>query len=171
MVKKLNCLKSRERGKELKVPHHTNTAAARDGNLPYIKATCLNLPQIMATCLYSQHQQLFFCGCHLYTTNAIKRNIIRHTHDTPLPISTDSASRDWAQDRNLPQSIAICRLCHILPSLPNPAKFCQDHYLNYYIFYSLLTQPLIYIYKVFISTNIFSTLFRFAFVIIFTRLF
>ena len=34
-------LKIKERGKELKVPHHANTAAARDGNLPYIKATCL----------------------------------------------------------------------------------------------------------------------------------
>jgi hypothetical protein len=41
MVEKINCYKYREGGKELKVPHHTNTAAARDGNMPYIKATCL----------------------------------------------------------------------------------------------------------------------------------
>ena len=124
----------------------------------------------MATCLYSQHWQLFFCGCHLYTTDAIKCDVIRHTRDTPLPISTDFASRDWVQDRNLPQSTAICRLCHTLPSPLNPVKFCQDHYLNYYIFYSLLTHPSTYIYRVFILTNISSTLFRFAFIIIFTRL-
>ena len=132
-------LKIKERGKKLKVPYYTSAAAVRDGNLPYIKVTCLNLPQIMATCLYSQYWQLFFCDCRLYTTNAIKCNIIRHTRDTPLPISTDSTSRDWVQDRNLPQSTAICRLCYILLSLPNPATFCQDYYLNYYIFYSLLT--------------------------------
>ena len=41
MVKKLNCLRIEERGKELKVPHYTNTAAVHDSNLPYIKATCL----------------------------------------------------------------------------------------------------------------------------------
>ena len=34
-------LRIKERGKELKVPHYTNTAAAYDGNLPYIKAACL----------------------------------------------------------------------------------------------------------------------------------
>ena len=119
----------------------------------------------MAACLYSQYWQLFFCGCHLYTTDAIKRNIIRHTRDTPLPFSTD-----LVRDRNLPQSTAICRLCHILLSLLNPAKFCQDHYLNCYISYSLLTQPLTCIYRVFVSINVSSTLFRFAFVIISTRL-
>ena len=74
----------KERGKELKVPHHASAAAVRDGNLPYI----------IATSLYSQHWQLFFCGCHLYTTDAIKYNIIKHTCNTPLPISTDLASRD-----------------------------------------------------------------------------
>ena len=41
MVKKLYLLKIEEKGKELKVPHYTNTAAARDGNLPHVKATCL----------------------------------------------------------------------------------------------------------------------------------
>ena len=125
----------------------------------------------MATCLYSQHWQLFFYGCHLYTTNVIKYNVIRHTYDTPLLISTDSASRDWVQDRNLLQSTAICRLYYTLPSLLIPVKFCQDHYLNYYIFYSLLTQPLTYIYRVFILINIFSTLFGFTFIITSTRLF
>ena len=44
MGEKLNYYKFRERGKELKVPHYTNTAAAHDSNLLYIKATCLNLP-------------------------------------------------------------------------------------------------------------------------------
>ena len=34
-------LKIKKRGKELKVSYHANTAAARDGNLPYIKATYL----------------------------------------------------------------------------------------------------------------------------------
>ena len=136
----------------------------------HVTATCLNLPQIMATCLYSQHWQLFFCGCHLYTTDAIKRDITRHTRNAPLPISTDSASRDWAQDRNLPQSTVIYHLYYTLPSPLNPAKFCQDYYLNYYISYFLLTQPLTYIYRVFMLTNIFSALFGFAFVIISTRL-
>ena len=41
MVKKLNCYKYGEKGKELKVPHHTSTAPVRDGNLPHVKATCL----------------------------------------------------------------------------------------------------------------------------------
>ena len=136
----------------------------------YVMATCLNLPQIMATCLYSQHWQLFFCGCHLYTTDAIKCDIIRHTCNTPLLISIDSASRDWVWDRNLPQFMAICRLCYILLSLLNPAKFCQDYYLNYYIFYSLLTQPLTYIHRVFILINVFNALFGFTFVIISARL-
>ena len=44
MVKKLDYWEFEERGKELKVPHHTSAAAARDGNLPHVKATCLNLP-------------------------------------------------------------------------------------------------------------------------------
>ena len=34
MGKKLNCWEFGERGKELKVPHHTSAAAVRDGNLP-----------------------------------------------------------------------------------------------------------------------------------------
>ena len=46
MVEKLNCWKYGERGKELKVPHHTSAAVVRDGNLPYIKATCLILRQL-----------------------------------------------------------------------------------------------------------------------------
>ena len=41
MVKKINWLRIKERGKELKVPHHANTATVYDGNLPHIKATCL----------------------------------------------------------------------------------------------------------------------------------
>ena len=41
MVKKIDWLRIEERGKELKVPHYTSTTAARDGNLPYIKAICL----------------------------------------------------------------------------------------------------------------------------------
>ena len=44
MVKKIDCLKSGEKGKELKISHYASTAAVRDGNLPYVKATCLNLP-------------------------------------------------------------------------------------------------------------------------------
>ena len=53
MVKKIDWWESGEKGEELKIPYHTSAAAVCDGNLPYIKATCLNLPQIMATCLYS----------------------------------------------------------------------------------------------------------------------
>ena len=41
MGEKLDCWESGERGKELKVPYHTSAAAARDGNLPYVKAACL----------------------------------------------------------------------------------------------------------------------------------
>ena len=41
MVKKLDCWEYGKRDKELKIPHHANTAAARDGNLPHVKATCL----------------------------------------------------------------------------------------------------------------------------------
>ena len=123
------------------------------------------MPQIMATYIYSQHWQLFFCGCHLYTTDAIKCDVIRYTRDTPLPISTDFVSRDWVWDRNLPQFIAICRLCYTLPSPPNFTKFCQDYYLNCCIFYSLLTQSSTCICRVFVLTNVFSALFGFAFVI------
>ena len=56
------------------------------------------------------------------------------SRDTPVtpytrpPVFTDSAIRDRSRDcRNLQQSTAIC---HILPSLPNSAKFCQDHNLK-----------------------------------------
>ena len=52
----------------------------------------------------------------------------RDTPVTPytcLPVSTDLATRDRSRDcRNLRQSMAIC---HILPSLLNSAKFCQDY--------------------------------------------
>ena len=41
MVEKLNCEEYGERGKELKVPYHASTAAVRDGNLFYVKVTCL----------------------------------------------------------------------------------------------------------------------------------
>ena len=38
MVEKLNSLKIKERGDELKVPYYTSAAAVCDGNLPYIIA-------------------------------------------------------------------------------------------------------------------------------------
>ena len=41
MVDKAWLLRIEERGEELKVPHHASAAAARDGNLPHVKATCL----------------------------------------------------------------------------------------------------------------------------------
>ena len=41
IVKKLNCWKYGETGEEFKVPYHASAAVAYDGNLPYIKATCL----------------------------------------------------------------------------------------------------------------------------------
>ena len=41
MVNKIDCWEYRERGKELKVLYYASAAAACDGNLPYIKATCL----------------------------------------------------------------------------------------------------------------------------------
>ena len=41
MVKKLDCWEYGERGEELKVPYYASAAAVHDGNLPYMKATCL----------------------------------------------------------------------------------------------------------------------------------
>ena len=41
MVDKIDSWEYGERGEELKVPHHASAAAARDGNLPRVKATCL----------------------------------------------------------------------------------------------------------------------------------
>ena len=40
--------KYKKRGEELKVPHHTNAAAVRDGNLPYHNS---NMPYVKATYL------------------------------------------------------------------------------------------------------------------------
>ena len=40
--------KYKERGKELKVPYYTSAVAARDGNLPNCDG---NMPYIKATCL------------------------------------------------------------------------------------------------------------------------
>jgi len=45
-----------ERGKELKVPYHASAAAARDGNLPYVTATCYMWRQYA---LYGDHLPLF----------------------------------------------------------------------------------------------------------------
>ena len=44
MVKKLDYWESRERGKELKVPHHASAAAVRDGNLPQLALNNGHLP-------------------------------------------------------------------------------------------------------------------------------
>ena len=44
MVEKLDCYEYGERGKELKIPYYASAVPARDGNLPHVKATCLNLP-------------------------------------------------------------------------------------------------------------------------------
>ena len=56
MVEKLNCWEYGGRGKELKVPYYASAAAARDGNVPYIKATCLILRQ---HALNNSHLPLF----------------------------------------------------------------------------------------------------------------
>ena len=44
MVKKLNLIIFRERGKELKVPHHTNTTTVCNGNLPQLALNNSHLP-------------------------------------------------------------------------------------------------------------------------------
>ena len=44
MVKKIDYWEFRERGEEFKIPYYASTAVVHDGNLPYMKATCLNLP-------------------------------------------------------------------------------------------------------------------------------
>ena len=49
-------LKIEERGEELKVPHHASAAAARDSNLPHVKATCLTLRQLASN---NSHLPLF----------------------------------------------------------------------------------------------------------------
>ena len=41
MVKKIDCWEYKERGKELKIPHYASAMAVCNGNLSYIKATCL----------------------------------------------------------------------------------------------------------------------------------
>jgi len=46
----------KERGKELKVPYHASAAAARDGNLPHVTATCHMWWQYAS---YSDHLPLF----------------------------------------------------------------------------------------------------------------
>ena len=46
MANRLNFLRIKERDKELKVPHHASAAAARNGSLPHVKATCLTLRQL-----------------------------------------------------------------------------------------------------------------------------
>jgi hypothetical protein len=45
IVKKINYYKYGEGGEELKVPYHASTAAAYDGNMPHVKATCLTSRQ------------------------------------------------------------------------------------------------------------------------------
>ena len=41
IVNKALLLRIKERGKKLKVPYYASAAAVRDGNLFYVKATCL----------------------------------------------------------------------------------------------------------------------------------
>ena len=41
LVNKIDYWEYRERGKEFKILHHANAAAAYNGNLPYIKTTYL----------------------------------------------------------------------------------------------------------------------------------
>ena len=45
MGKRLNYLEYKERGKDFKIPHHASAVAVRDGNMPYVKATCLTSRQ------------------------------------------------------------------------------------------------------------------------------
>ena len=42
-----------KKGKELKVPYRASAAATRKGNLPQLTTRDGNLPYVMATCLYS----------------------------------------------------------------------------------------------------------------------
>jgi len=46
----------KERGKELKVPHHASAAAVRDSNLPHVMATCHTWRQYAS---YGDHLPLF----------------------------------------------------------------------------------------------------------------
>jgi hypothetical protein len=46
MVKKINCLKYKEGGKEFKVPYRASTAAVYNSNIPYITANRLIIKAI-----------------------------------------------------------------------------------------------------------------------------
>jgi len=54
MVVLLN--RNKERGKKLKVPYHAKAILTRNGNMPYVTATCL-IPDTSNSSFYS---------CHLY---------------------------------------------------------------------------------------------------------
>ena len=69
MGKKLDCLKYGGRGKKLKVPYYTSAVAARNGNVPYVKATCLTSKQYA---LNNGHLPLFL-------TNIITTRLIKYT--------------------------------------------------------------------------------------------
>ena len=98
MVEKL-VFRIQRRGEEFKIPHHTSAAAAHDSNLPHCDS---NMPHIKAICLIqlplafipNTSNSSFVVAIYIYITDAIKRGVIKHTHDTPLPISIDLASRD-----------------------------------------------------------------------------
>ena len=57
-----------ERGEELKVPYHASVAAARDGNLPYVMATCHTWWQYA---LYSDHLPLFPTARHFRVIDVV----------------------------------------------------------------------------------------------------
>ena len=62
IVEKLNCWEYKERGKEFKVLYYASAAAVYDGNLPYVKATCLMLRQLA---LNNGYLPLFPTGLNL----------------------------------------------------------------------------------------------------------
>jgi hypothetical protein len=98
MVKRLNCWEYKEGGKEFKILYCANAAAAYDGNIPYIMANCLTQRQFA---LFNNYLPLFltlatfFCGCYLDTTNVIKCNAIKYTHNILLLVSTNLVNKGW----------------------------------------------------------------------------
>ena len=56
----------KERGKELKVPYYANAAAACNGNLPPIKATCLI--QLLLTFISNTSNSSFIVAIYIQLT-------------------------------------------------------------------------------------------------------
>jgi len=130
------------------VPHqHVTTTCLipNTNNFSFIVAIYIQITHLSCDGASTRHIAVF-CRILLYSTS---HNILPNSASHILPSSTSYI---------LPSSAS-----HILP---NSASYISPRHISY----SLLTQPSTRIYRVFILTNVSSTLFKFAFIIISTRL-